>query len=450
MKNMLNKSLLLLLLFSFTLWAQETEITVTGQNLALVKENRELNLKKGVQRTLLVDIPQLIISESVLIESGFSVLEQNYEYDLISVDKILQKSLEKEITIIQPDKERIKGLLISATGSNMIIRNAEGVLQIIPRNDQQQIFLNGIKEGENPFIVRPTLSWLVNAPKSAKFKTGISYLTNGLSWKADYVALLEQDEKSLKLNGWVTMNNTSGKSFKNARLKLMAGDLNLVHNQMRFKRSGEIKEMAYRMDAAPTFEEKAFFDYHLYTLQGRTDINNNQKKQIKLIPESTVKMKKIYRLDSYNPQKTAVLISFKNSKNNNLGIPLPKGRVRVYKKDGAALEFIGENDIDHTAKNATVEMEIGKAFDVRSERIVQNIERTRNRSERRKVQFKLSNEKESQIKLELIEHFQQNAEVKIHHADATLLEKRAGVLKYQVTIPAGKELKINLDYTISW
>ncbi len=427
---------------------QSTSITITNHNLGLVKEERVIELNKGRQKTNLEDIPAQINPASVLIESGFDVLEQNFEYDLISVDKILQKSLEKEIVIEHPEQGRMSGTLLSATGSNMILRTADGLMQIIPRNNKQKISLKGLSSGNLPFIIRPTLVWNVNAPKNGSFNTRVSYLTGGLTWNADYVGLLNEDDSKITLSGWVTINNTSGKTFKNTKLKLMAGDLNLVRGSRQQPRM-RYETMAVAK-AAPSFSEKAFYEYHLYDLNRKTDLQNNQIKQIQLFGETTGAIKKIYKVSSYKPNEVAVIISFKNSKKNNLGMPLPKGIIRLYKKDGDEREFVGENRIEHTPKDEKIEIETGKAFDIVSERAVKKVERPSKRSERRVVAYKIRNHKEKKISVEIVENIRQHAEVEVHSANGKMIEQKADMLKYKINIEPDAELVFVLDYTIRW
>ncbi|KAA3615030.1 MAG: DUF4139 domain-containing protein [Calditrichaeota bacterium] len=466
MKNMLNSRLknkeerksrsiistvffsgLILLSGSFSFAQQSTSITITNNNLGLVKEERVLDLTKGRQKTNLEDIPALINPASVLIESDFSVLEQNFEYDLISVDKILQKSLEKEIVIDHPEQGKMEGVLLSATGSNMILKTIDGMMQIIPRNNKQKISLKGLASEKQPFIIRPTLVWDINSEKKGSYNTKVSYLTKGLTWNADYVALLNEDDSKITLSGWVTINNTSGKTFRDTKLKLMAGDLNLVQSN---RGRGTIALSRAFAKSEDSFSEKSFFEYHLYDLNRKTDLQNNQIKQIQLFGETAAKVKKIYRITSYNPSKTAVIISLNNSKKNNLGMPLPQGVIRLYKKDADEREFVGENRIEHTPKDEKIDIETGKAFDIVSERTVRKSTKITNRSERRKVEYKIRNHKEEKVSLEIVENFQRRSEVNIHSANGTLIEQKDGSIKYQIDAPADKETIFILEFTLSW
>jgi len=446
--NTIQRVIFFLLVVSIVSAQESTSVTITNQNLGLVKEERVLNLEKGRQQTNLEDIPALINPASVLIESDFNVLEQNFEYDLISVDKILQKSLEKEIIIDHPEQGRIEGTLLSATSQNMILKSTDGMMQIVPRNNKQKISLKGLAADKQPFIIRPTLVWDVKASKKGSFNTNVSYLTKGLTWNADYVGLLNEDDSKITLSSWVTINNTSGKTFRDTKLKLMAGDLNLVQSgRQRPSRSYDVRPIK-KPDAS--FSEKAFFEYHLYDLNRQTDLQNNQIKQIQLFGETTGEINKIYRVNSHSPEKTAVIISFKNSKKNNLGMPLPQGIIRLYKKDGDEREFVGENRISHTPKNEKIDIETGKAFDIVSERTVKVVKRLSKRSERRTVEYKIRNHKKEPVSIEIVENIQQRTEVEVHSANGELIENKANKLKYKVDVAADKEYVFILEYTIKW
>ncbi|MCB0281791.1 MAG: DUF4139 domain-containing protein [Calditrichaeota bacterium] len=437
---------LLLLAVSFVAGQQNTSITVTNQNIALVKEERQLDLNKGYQEIMLEDIPVQIIPASVLVESDFDVLEQNYEYDLISVDKMLEKSLEKEIIIEHAEQGKITGKLLSATASSLIIQNIDGITQVIPRNDEQKISLKGIAEEKQPFIIRPALKWDVEAAQNKKYDAMISYLSREMTWQADYVGLLNENDSQITLSGWVTVNNNCGKSFKQTKLKLMAGEINLEQPgrpQPRYETMMVAK-------ATSAFQEKAFFEYHIYDMDRKTDLLNNQMKQIQLFGETTGKTTKIYRVNSDDAENVHVLISFENSKQNNLGMPLPAGTIRIYKKDGEEREFIGENHITHTPKDEKIDIEVGNAFDIVSERTVVDVKRPSNRSERRQVEYKIRNHKDSKIIVEIVESVPQNAEVTEHKSNGNHVRHTANALKYNVEVGANDEFLFNLTYTLSW
>ena len=379
--------------------AQDVSITVTNQNLALVREERTLSLDKGNSVIELTDVPGLIDATSVHIkglDNKFSVLEQNFEYDLLDANKVLNKSLGKNVMITHPEGGTVKGELLFSDGSNAILQTAEGELRIVPRNNEQQIILEEYDPAKSGLIIKPTLVWLLNSDKKTKVNTEISYLTQGLNWHAEYVAILNKDESKLDLSSWVSLDNKSGKTYENTRLKLMAGDLNLI-SQFDGRRGGYVDTYMAKAEGSQ-FTEKEFFEYHLYTLERRTTIKNNQTKQVQLFVPTTADCQKIYSYNYQNdPQKVRVLVRFKNEKSNGLGIPLPKGKVRIFKKDENDMEFIGEDLIDHTPKDENLKVEIGKAFDIRAERKVVEKNRISKNSEKQKVEIVLKNHKNEEI-----------------------------------------------------
>jgi hypothetical protein len=429
---------------------EETAITVTNQNLGLVKESRKLDLKNGSQTINLMDIPSAIDATSLLIESpdnSFVVLEQNYEYDLMSVDKALNKALEQQIWIAHPAQGMVSGKLLAVSGENIMLLDDEGSLQIIPRNDEQKILLKDYSKQHTSFITRPTLVWKVDASKSGQRAAQISYLTGGLTWQADYVGRLNEDDSKLTLAGWVTVTNESGKAFLDARLKLLAGDINVVKEMRGRRREEGLKMMAI---AEQQFEEKEFFEYHLYSLQRKTDLANNQVKQIQLIPETTAGVKKVYQIDSHRGNDVSVIVTFKNTKDNGLGMALPAGKIRLYKADGADLEFIGEDRIDHTPKDETLNISVGKAFDIIAERNTTETQRPSRQSIQQKVEYVVRNHKDSDIEVEIIERLNTYQQTKLLSGNIQPKEKRADYFKFALPVKAQAEGVLKIEYMTSW
>jgi hypothetical protein len=420
--------------------------------MGLIREKRELTLTKGVQDYNLTDIPSGIIPSSVLIEStkkSFDVLEQNYEYDLINSDKTLAKSLDKEIWVISAEDKPISGHLLSFSATNIMLLDENNQLTILNRNDKQRILLKDFGKDNKKFITKPTLVWKLNAVKKGKHQTHISYLSEGLKWRADYVALLNSDTE-IKLASWVTVTNNSGKAYKNAKLKLMAGEMNIVpQNNPRYGVKAALP-VGIMMDGNSGFNEKSFFEYHLYSLQRKTDIGNNQIKQIQLFPETVTNIKQKYRIHSNQPDKVEVLVVLDNSKNNNLGIALPAGIVRLYKKDGDELEFIGEDRIKHTPKDEKVEIKIGKVFDITSKRVILSTERPSKRSMFQKIQYKIKNHKNNAVDIEVFEIIDSYQQVKLNNSSVKLTKKTANYLKFTIHIKANSEKELHIDYTTNW
>jgi hypothetical protein len=288
----------------------------------------------------------------------------------------------------------------------------------------------------------------MSGSKSGREKVSLSYLTHGLDWHADYVGRLNENDTELNLACWVTVENNSGKSYQRARLKLMAGDLNILQQKQPRIRREMMQVMA--AEAAPAFEEKAFFEYHLYTLQRRTDIGNNQVKQIQLFPDVQADIKKSYRVSSDNPQKVEVLVSFENNKSNNLGIPLPAGNIRLYKSDGQELEFVGENRIKHTPKDEKLDITVGSAFDIVAERNQTGTKRPSDRSRQNSIEYKIRNHKDTIITVEIVERLNQYQETKILKSSIKVHEKKADYVSFLLPVKAGAENTLSFEYLTSW
>ncbi len=303
-------------------------------------------------------------------------MEQNFQYDLVSLEKILGKYIDKEIVAYQiygDKKEMVEGTLLSFSGTQLIIKDKEGKIQTLSSNN---LLLPELPEG---LMTKPTLEWIMEVNESKSQTLELSYMTSGMAWKANYVAVTNKNDTELDLNGWVTVTNNAGATFKNTSLKLVAGD---VHRA----RDDTLYETPYYMSTptpkASQFEEEALFEYHMYDLQRRTTLRNNEQKQISLLEAADVKVEKEYVYDDISgwwwydsgwsetgEKKVDVLLNFNNSEENNLGIPLPKGTVRVFKTDSEGkLQFVGEDSIDHTPKDETLSLLMGQAFDIVGER----------------------------------------------------------------------------------
>lgn len=388
-----------LLIFAQESNQKSVAITVYNNNLGVVKDLRTLDITSGISTIKLTDVAQYIDPTSVHIGIDGEVLEQNFQYDLVSLDKILNKYLDKSIQLVNQKGELLEGILLTSSGNQIVLQKKDGGLLMLSDVSDYQISVNALPDG---LITKPTLVWMVNSPKSGKQDVEVSYQTTGMNWHAEYVAVLNKNDDKLDLNSWVSVENKAGATFKNAKLKLIAGDVNLVQPQY----NGRLYkgEMVMAMDAMqPQFEEKEFFEYHIYNLQRPTTLSNNETKQVSLFEASDVKANKkyFYKGGSYygnnSNGKVAVIIEFDNSKSNNLNIPMPKGKVRVYKSDGDALEFIGEDLIDHTSKNEKVKLKIGEAFDVVVNDVQKDNKRITDRVSEQEFEITIKNKKSESI-----------------------------------------------------
>jgi hypothetical protein len=354
-------------------------LTIYNVNLGLVKDQRNLKLPVGSGELRFIDVASQIIPTSVHIKSLISpsslqILEQNYEYDLLNPQRLLDKYVGKEVRLFYKNPYTEREEIVSA---NLLSNNGGPIFKIgdeITFGHPGRIIFPEVPEN---LISKPTLVWLLDNTLQSTQKIEASYLTNGINWRADYVVTLNDNDDRADLSGWVTIDNKSGTTYNNAKLKLVAGDVNRVKDEAEYEGKMMRFAEAAAMPAKEQFKEEAFFEYHIYTLQRPSTIKDNQTKQINLVTADSIPVRKelIFHGTNYYfysryveaiaNQKVGVFVEIANKKENNLGIPLPKGTVRVYKHDSeGSLQFIGEDSIDHTPKDEKIKIKLGDAFDV--------------------------------------------------------------------------------------
>jgi hypothetical protein len=373
----------------------------------VVRETRSVELEKGENALRFTGVaagidPTTVSFKSLTAPDATTVLEQDYEFDLVGADKVLEKYLGREITVRPKGQPEVVATLLAAEPGMLVLQEpangsggggnppgqGQGIRLIARGQDLTEIALPKLPAG---LITRPTLVWKVATEKAGKHDVRVSYQTDGLTWRADYNLVVAKDASKADLGAWVSLLNESGATYPNARLKLVAGDVQRVQPpRPMFRRGVAVAPMAAA--AAPAFEEKAFFEYHLYTLTRPTTLADRSTKQIELFPaREGVPVERSYVYDgrpdhvrtfnapspnvdrnfgAQSNTKVDVFLSVKNTEENRLGLPLPAGRVRVYQRDeaDAALEFVGEDTISHTPKGEKVKVRLGSAFDVVGER----------------------------------------------------------------------------------
>ena len=436
---------------------QKISLTIYNQNFALVRDVRQINLKKGIQILSFDEVASEIDPTSVYLFSltfpkFLSIREQNFEYDLLNPDKLLNKYLNKEIEIITKDNNIFKGFLSSFNNTQLIIsKTTDGPLFMINRENIRDINFSQIPEG---LITKPTLVLDIENGKEGIHQLELTYLTSGINWKSDYVLELGEKDDIFDINGWVTIDNKSGATYKDANIKLIAGDVRKIEEVDRIRQpilAAEAKAMG-----APQFEEKEFFEYHLYSLIRPTTLKNNQTKQISFLSSSDIPVKKVFVYDGaiskwyhyenwgklpYN-KKVSVFLQFKNSKDIGLGIPLPKGKIRVYKKDtDGTSQFIGEDIIDHTPKDETLKLKIGEAFDIIGERKVIDHKKIAGNVYRDSYEISLRNHKKEKVVVEVIEHLYGIWEILSSSLPYEKVD--ASTIKFIIEVPSDKETKVN-------
>ena len=426
------------------------QLTIYNQNFALVKENRDMNLEKGMNQVSILDVASSIEPSSVAFKSltdpnAVVVREQNYQYDLVNTNTILNKSLGKRVKItkyLDGTVKEIEGVVLSTPENGLVLQTTGGLIL----NPSGEIQVMEMPEG---LVPRPTLAWKLEADKAGPQKTEISYLTNNITWSADYVAVVDPLDKYIDLTGWVTLDNKSGATYENASLNLMAGDVHRVQPQEDKYLGMKAAPMAGRA-AEPQFTEKAFFEYHLYTLKDKTTVRDKESKQISLLTASRVPAKKIYVYDgAQNQKKVNVLMEVVNSQANNLGMPLPKGKVRVYKQEADANQhFIGEDLIDHTPKDEKVRLYLGDAFDLVGERKQMTQRQISDREREESYEISLRNHKNLPVTIVVVEHIW--GDWKITQSSNKYEKKDATTVEFPIEVPANGEVKVTYTDRIRW
>jgi hypothetical protein len=432
--------------------AQDVSITVYNQNRAVVRDVRPLAMKPGVSTISFKDVaaridPTTVHFRPVREPDKLQVLEQNFEYDLASPQTILDKYVDQDIRILMDKGQVYEGKLLNAGGDIVLEDPTTGSVKIVQRESVQNFEFPKLPEG---LITRPTLVWMVDNQGPEKQEVEVSYMTDGVNWHAEYVAVTDALDKTLDLSGWVSIENQSGISYHDARLKLVAGDVNVLRPKM-LQRAGMAEDSeAQAFLAAPQFEEKSFFEYHLYTLNRKSTLQNNQTKQISLFPPATAKVEKLFVYDgAKDAKKINVRLEFKNSKADGLGLPLPKGKVRVYKKDtDGSLEFIGEDEIDHTPTDEKIRLSLGNAFDLAGERVQKDSRKTGNRSRQETIEVKLRNHKKETVQITVVEHFW--GDWKIEQTTYPFVKKDANTAEFKVPVAVEEESVLTFTVNTKW
>jgi hypothetical protein len=364
----------------------ELAVTVYNSDIALVRDVRNLMLARGTSDLHFMDIaatvnPATVHFRSLTEPSRVHVLEQNYEYDLLEPEKLLKKYVGRDVTLVRtvrdqnaPREEEVKARLLSY--NNAPVWQIGGEIVTGMEADHFRF-----PELPGNLYSRPTLIWTLDNTGGTRHRVEASYLAGRLSWNADYVLTVARDDKAADIDGWVTIVNGSGTSFRNAKLQLVAGELNRVRQVM----GGMANDAIARQEiaaAVPQMSQEAFSDYHLYTLARKTTVNNSETKQVSTLGATAFPVRKRYAVDGQAfyyrnaqhpgaPIKDVVQVyyQFKNDEKAGLGMPMPAGTVRVYQSDSkGGVQFVGEDRINHTPKDETIDLRIGNAFDVVCER----------------------------------------------------------------------------------
>ena len=434
-------------------------ITVYNVNLGLVKDQRTINLDKGTVQLKFMDVASQIIPTSVYIRSlsnptSLQVLEQNYEYDLLNPQKLLDKYVGKEIKLYYKNpysgKEEISNAILMSNNGGPIYKIGNEITFGHPG----RVIFPSIPED---LISRPTLVWLLKNDRSTAQKVEVLYLTNGINWRVDYLLTLNDKDDRGDLTGWVTIDNKSGATYKDAKLKLVAGDVHRVKAEVEYRDNMLRMAKAEAAGTGSQFKQDEFFEQHIYSLQRLSTIKDNQIKQISLLDAENITVKKelIFKganfyyygqyVDQMPKQKVGVFVEFQNKKENNLGIPLPKGTVRVYKRDSeGSLQFVGEDSIDHTPKDEKIRIMLGEAFDVVGSRKQTDWKKISRNIYEASFEVSLRNHKKEDVTIKVLEPIP--GDWMILSSSHEYKKTEAFVAEFLISVP--KDTEVKLSYTV--
>ena len=431
-----------LILLSLIATAQ-TQLTVYNHGQALVKETFSRELKAGQSKLEIENVAETLNPSSVKLSAkqDLQVIEQNYRYDLVNQNRLLKKYLGAQVTVILHNDKKVSGALLSYDDQALVLRGRSGT-DIIQRD-----YIGSIKcpVPAERLYVRPTLEWTVAADRTGTYDLDLSYLTGGVSWRAEYIAIISEDDTEMELSSWINLNNNSGKAYENTKLKLVAGDLHRADQTM--PRLAAQEKTLYALDRGIAVEERGFFEYHLYEIGFPVSVNNREEKQIQWLNPALVKTKKwfVYEGGNANFTNIPIKVSFKNDQETGVGLALPAGIVRLFKKDSDdALEFIGEDRLKHTSKDDLVSFEVGQAFDVKGKREVLERRSKQNKYREEDIRITLVNRKEEAVVVEVIQYVGYG-NWKIINTSNDFEKLDAGRIKFVVPVPADSEL--NISYT---
>ncbi|MBE2182524.1 MAG: hypothetical protein IAE89_03775 [Anaerolineae bacterium] len=441
-------------------------ITIYNQGTSLVQDRRKFTLAKGANHLSFTDVAEQIDATSVQFLSrtdpaGTGVIEQNYAYDLVDLFALLRRYIDQNVEIITEDGTLYSGVLLS--GRNEIILRADnGQIVAIARDKVRDLRFPDLPGG---LITRPTLRWLLESEAGGDQELELTYLTGGLNWTADYVVLLSGGKDALDLNGWITVNNTSGAAYEQAQVKLVAGDVHRIEADMvMFDASPKMLRAAA---PAPAVEQREFFEYQLYEIKRPVTVADNEQKQVEFARGAGVKGRLIYTAEAsryFNlPKETPAYVAgeplqisqyleFSTGRDGGLDADLPQGRVRVYQRDtdDAAL-LIGEDRIKHTPKGETVRLKLGSPFDLVGERTQTDYRVVSKSTVEEAWKLKITNRKDTDtVEVRIVQKLYRFNEWKVMQSSQPYEKLDANTLLYTITVPPQDIAVVEYRMRYSW
>ena len=474
------KTIALLLAVASPVLAADPALTIYNQGFAVVRDTLTLDLKVGVNNVSFAGATARLEADSVILrdiagKAALQILEQNYRNDPVSEPMLLSFFENKTLDFIRRETNKPDQTINGKIIRSGYVPGGQNVAPIVEVEGKLQFSLPGqplFPSLGDDNILKPTLAWKLNAAAAAKIDAEVAYVTQGFEWQASYNLVAPEKGDLVDFVGWITMKNDSGTAFQNAKIKLMAGDVNKVQPQPAAMRT--MAKAAFAMDAAaaPVVTEKAFDEFHLYTLANPATLRDKETKQVEFVRATGVRAERLYIYDGAaiggwrvgmnigeNPgygtqsnKKVNVYREFKNSEANKLGIPLPKGRVRFYSQDeDRQLEFVGENNIDHTAKNELVRLFIGNSFDLVGERKradfkVSNAEHMADET----FEIKVRNRKKDAVEIRVVEHLYRWNTWTVKEKSMEFEKTDAQTIEFKVQLKPDEEKIVTYKVHYTW
>ena len=429
-------------------------VTIYSTDLAMVQDVRSLELARGVQEYRISEVAGLIDPTSVRFKSrtGPDVLrlrEQRFEFDLTGTARLLERHMGRPVVVTIEEGATYRGTLLNADAGDAILELEGGSIQVIKARTLATLQFPALPEG---LTTKPTLVWLLECSKPGRHEAQISYLTRGIQWNAEYTAGINEAEDRLELAGWASIENRSGLTFKDTRIRLVAGDVHRVGPDPYRAKVGVRREVAMMAEARPPsdFEEQPLFEYHLYTLDRPATLTDREVKQLTLFQPTSVKVDKEFTYEGARDRdKVRANIVLKNTKENGLGRPLPGGRIRVYKAAGDRESvFAGEDRIGHVAEGEEVRIYLGNAFDLVGERTVTETRQIGTRSRQETVEIRLRKRKDTAVAVAVIEYFR--GDWRFIGDTPKIRKKEAGKVEFDVAVPSKAEEVFTYKVLYTW
>jgi len=459
---------LLLLAAASVSFAADPALTIYNGGYAVVRETLPIDLKSGVNQVSFAGATAQVESDSVILrdiagKAEFQILEQSYRNDPVSQSMLLSLFEGKTLEFNRREVNKPDRVVVGKVVRSGFVPGGNFVEPIIEVDGKLQFSLPGepiFPSLGTDNVLKPTLNWKLNSGSSGKIAAEVAYLSRGFTWEASYNLVAEEKSDIVDVVGWVTMNNQSGMTFNDAKIKLMAGDVNRVQPDYPMAARAMVSD-SLAMGAAKVVTEKSFDEFHLYTLGNPATLRDKETKQVEFVRATGVKAERLYVFEGaqhYNRRgvssagKVQVYREFKNSEANKLGIALPKGKVRFYSQDGdRQLEFVGENQIDHTPKDETIRVLTGNSFDLTAEhRMMNNTEDGSNRVATQTFEIKVRNHKKEPVEIRVLEHATHGGNWTLTAQSQPHEKKDATTFEFRVPLKPDEEKVITYTIRYTW